>query len=279
MCVIKPPAHSSPVTPTGSVTGLASPKLSSERYLLPTANIYPSKATLGHRPSSDTQSQSDTNATVGSSASRTPSGTNGHTESGTSKCSGRSDDARSKSEKRASAPPTDDIDVQSIINERRPSKLKSVSSSMVASGVADQYGSTTPAGSYGRTYVTEERLDEALPASTSNVSDSMVSSASASASGSGSGGATGGRNGTAIVHMPDGVCATIATDVRIYVDDTDSTSSNGHRKRAQRDDTLDAPTTILTGTAVQDATEETEEAEQRSERFERPSSSGPLDPS
>ena len=136
LCVIKPPANSSPVTPTGSVTGLACPKLSSERYLLPTANIYPSKATLGPRLSSDTQSQSDTNATCGSSASRTPSGTNGHhTESGTSKCSGRSDDARSKSEKRTSAPPTDDIDVQSIINERRPSKLKSVSSSMVASGV------------------------------------------------------------------------------------------------------------------------------------------------
>ncbi|XP_076671262.1 ca[2+]-channel protein alpha[[1]] subunit T isoform X2 [Andrena cerasifolii] len=280
LCVIKPPANSSPVTPTGSVTGLACPKPSSERYLLPTANIYPSKATLGHRPSSDTQSQSDTNASGGNSASRTPSGTNSHhTDSGTSKCSGRSDDAKSKSEKWSSAPPTEDIDVQSIINERRPSKLKSVSSSMVASGVADQYGSATRAGSYGRIYVAEERPDEALPTSTSNMSDSMVSSASASASGSGSGSATGGRNGTAIVHMPDGVCATIATDVRIYVDDTDSTSSNGHRKRAQRDDTLDSPTTIPTGTAAQDSTDETEEAEQRSERFERPPPSGPLDPS
>ncbi|KOX72817.1 Voltage-dependent T-type calcium channel subunit alpha-1G [Melipona quadrifasciata] len=227
LSVSKPPASSSPVSPAGSVTGLASPRQTSERYLLPTATIYPSKATLSRRPSSDTQSQSDC-------ASRTTGG---------SVANGRAA-SKSRDERRVSAPPEDDLDVQSIINERRPSKLKS--------------GGASPTARYG------ERSEDVSPMSTGNTSDSMMGSASgSSASGSGS------RNGSAVVHVPEiTVCTTIGSDVRIYVDDTDSTSSNNHqRRRSNEEEASDASTSGSSVTAVPDATEETER------------SGGPSDPS
>lgn len=262
------------MTPAGSVTALACPKLSSERYLLPTANIYPSKATLSRRASSDTQSQSDTNVSVGtgSNASRTPSVTNGYTETGTSKSGGK-EDSKTGNERRVSAPPTDDLDVQSIINERRPSKLKSGSPTAVSNGSGNQCGSSIRAGSYGRVYVAEGKTDEALPTSAGSMSDSNGStSGSGSGSGSGSASENGSRNGSAVVQIPEGICVTTASDVRIHVDDTTSTSSNGHRQRTPNDETPDASTTISSATALREGPDEAREAE-------RPTSDGPSDPS
>nr|XP_034187863.1 voltage-dependent T-type calcium channel subunit alpha-1G isoform X2 [Osmia lignaria] len=268
LSVKKPPASSSPVTPAGSVTTLTCPKLSSERYLLPTANIYPSKATLNRRAFSDTQSQSDTNVStvsnIGSNVSRTPSVVNSYAESEASKNGTKSEEVRAKNERRVSAPPMDDLDVQSIINERRPSKLKS------GSPTGDQYGSSIQVGSYGHVLVAEEKSEEMSPVSASIMSDSMIRSTSLSANGSGNG------SGSAVVHIPEAICATVDSDVRIYVDDTDSTSSNGHRKKRLNEETTDASTTISSVTAVPEETDEMKETEERSERA---SSAGPSDPS
>lgn len=283
------------MSPAGSVTTLACPKLSSERYLLPTATIYPSKATLSRRPSSDTQSQSDTNVSVGTASnapSRTPSVSNDYTENGASKGSNKLDDSKKR---RVSAPPTDDLDVQSIINERRPSKLKCGNSLGMAAGVGDQYPPSIRTGSY--VYVTEQRSEEVSPISIGNMSDSMMAStsvstsasasasastsasASASASGTGSGGASGSgsRNGIAVVNIPEAVCTTIGSDVRIYVDDTDSTSSNSHHTRKSNEETPDGSTTVSSVTTVHDGTDVTEETKGRSERFDRACSGAPSD--
>lgn len=255
------------MSPAGSVTTLACPKLSSERYLLPTATIYPSKATLSRRPSSDTQSQSDTNASVGTASnapSRTPSVSNDHTENGASKASNKLDDSKkTNNERRVSAPPTDDLDVQSIINERRPSKLKCGNSLGMTASVGDQYPPSIHTGSY--VYVTEQRSEEVSPISTGNMSDSMMASTSAStsvstsesasasastsasgsasgsggASGSGDASGSGNRNGIAVVNIPEAVCTTIGSDVRIYVDDIDSMSSDNQCTVSSNEDTLD----------------------------------------
>lgn len=291
LSVSKPPASSSPVSPAGSVNTLTCPKISSERYLLPTANIYPSKATLSRRASSDTQSQSDTNVSVGagSNVSRTPSVVNGYAESSVSKGSSRSDDSKAKSERRVPAPPTDDLDVQSIINERRPSKLKSGNSTGMMSSVGDQYASSMHTGSYGHIYVTEERSEDVSPISTGNMSDSMMGSTSVSGSGSGSatGSGTGSgsvsgngsKSGSAVVHIPEGICTTIGSDVRIYVDDTDSTSSNNYHRKKPAEESSDTSTTISSVTAVPDGTDLTEDVEEKSERFDGASSGVPSDPS
>lgn len=272
LSVKKPPASSSPVTPAGSVTTLTCPKLSSERYLLPTANIYPSKATLTRRASSDTQSQSDTNVStvsnIGSNVSRTPSVVNSYAESEVSRNGTKSEEVRVKNERRVSAPPMDDLDVQSIINERRPSKLKSGSPTGMSS--SDQYGSSIQVGGYGHVLVAEEKSEEISPVSASIMSDSMIRSTSLSVNGSGNG------SGSAVVHIPGAVCATVDSEVRIYVDDTDSTSSNGHRKKRLNEETTDASTTISSVTAVPEETDEIKETEERSERA---TSAGPSDPS
>lgn len=289
LSVIKPPTSSSPVSPAGSVTTLACPKLSSERYLLPTATIYPSKATLSRRPSGDAQSQSDTNVSVGTASnapSRTPSVSNDYTENGALKGSNKLDDSKkTKNERRVSAPPTDDLDVQSIINERRPSKLKCGNSLGMAASVGDQYPSSIRTGSY--VYVTEQRSEEVSPISTGNMSDSIMAStsvstsasasASASASSSGSGTGSGSRDGIAVVNIPEAVCTTIGSDVRIYVDDTDSTSSNSHHRRKSSEETPDGSTTVSSVTAVHDGTDVTEETKGRSERFDRACSGAPSD--
>ncbi|KOC67781.1 Voltage-dependent T-type calcium channel subunit alpha-1G [Habropoda laboriosa] len=278
LSVSKLPANSSPVTQASSVTTLTCPKLSSERYLLPTANIYPSKATLSGRASGDMHSQSDTNVSVrsASNASKTTSVMNGYAKNGANN-TGKPDDTKVKNERRVSAPPTDDLDVQSIINERRPSKLKSGSSTGMSN--SDQYGSSIRTGSYGHIYVAEERSEEVSPMSAGNMSDSIIGSTSISGSGSSSASGNGSRSGCAIVHIPEAVCSTIGSDVRIYVDDTDSTSSNSHNKRKVNDETPDASTTVSSVTAVREGSYKTEEIEDRSERFDRPSSGGPSDPS
>ncbi|KAK9301586.1 hypothetical protein QLX08_006035 [Tetragonisca angustula] len=205
LSVSRPPASSSPVSPTGSFIGLASPRQISERYLLPTAATYPSKATLSRRPSSDTQS--DVTATR------------------TGVANGRLG-ALSRDERRVS----DDLDVQSIINERRPSKLKS--------GLVERAA----------------RSEDVSPMST-NTSDSMMG-----------GSASGSSNGSAAVPEIT-VCATIGTDVRIYVDDTDSTTttSSNNRQRGRRskveeeeEEEEDASTSGSSVTAVPDANDETE---------------------
>ncbi|XP_017887476.1 voltage-dependent T-type calcium channel subunit alpha-1G isoform X3 [Ceratina calcarata] len=257
---VKPPTL---LTPAGSVTALPCPKLSSERYLMPTANIYPSKATLTRRTSSDVQSQSDTNVSVGtgSHASKAPSPDG-------DKAVVKTEDARTRNERRVSAPPTDDFDVQSVINERRPSKLKS-------GPLAPGTPSVVRMGSYGHIYVAEERSEEISPMSV-DTSDSVMGSTSVSGSGTGNGSTSGSRNGSAVVHMPEPISAVVSTDVRIYVDDTDSTSSNSRRRRRSNDETLDGSTTVSSATAVQDESDEMEETEERSDR---PSSDGPPDPS
>ncbi|XP_076629158.1 ca[2+]-channel protein alpha[[1]] subunit T isoform X2 [Colletes latitarsis] len=270
LSVCKSPASSTPMTPAGSVTALTCPKLSSERYLLPTANIYPSKATLSRRASSDTQSQPEAYVGAGGAvnATKTPSVTNGCAGNDTSKSTGKSEDPKIREERRVSAPPTDDLDVQSVINERRPSKLKSGSSSVALSNVADQYGPSSRAGSYGRIYVAEERCEEPLPISSSNISDSAIGNASGNGGGSGSIS----RSGSAVFYVPESVCATIGSDVRIYVDDTDSTSSNNHRRRMYSDETPDASTMVSSIAKTREDADETEvDEENRSERFERPS--------
>lgn len=285
LSVSKPPASSSsPVSLAGSITTLTCPKISSERYLIPTPNIYPSKATLSRRPSSDTQSQSDTNVSIGNIASKTGNAMNGCMETGASRSNGgRSNDSKGKNERRVSAPPKDDLDVQSIINERRPSKLKSGNSMGATSIVGDQYPpSSTRAGNYAHVYVAEERSEEVSPMSTGNMSDSIMGSSSASGSGSGSvtgsgtvnGSVSGSRNGSAVVHVTEGVCATIGSDVRIYVDDTDSASSNNHQRRKPSEGTPEASTTISSVTALPDVT-----IEETGKRFDGASSGGPSDPS
>ncbi|XP_076301495.1 ca[2+]-channel protein alpha[[1]] subunit T isoform X2 [Lasioglossum baleicum] len=279
-------SSSSPVTPpTGSVTALAGPKPTSERYLLPTATIYyPSKATLTRRPSSDSQTQqsdahgSSAGTGSGGGASKTINGgystgnSNEHASKITIGKPAETDGTRITDERRVPAPPTtDDFDVQSIINERRPSKLKAGGSTAVLASVPDRYSSAIRAGSYGRIYVAEE---------TGNASDSMIGSGNGS---SGSGSVS--RTGSGVLYIPaDSVCQSIGTDVRIYVDETDSTSSNGLRRRRQSDETPDVSSTMVSSavTPVQEDVDEPDDTEANTNRpEERPSSSddGPVDPS
>lgn len=286
LSVTRPSAasSSSPVTPTGSVAALTCPKPTSERYLLPTATVYPSKATLTRRPSGDSQTQqSDANASSGigsgnggGGASKTMNGgySTGDRNDQASKITivkSETDGKRVTDERRVSAPPTDDFDVQSIINERRPSKLKAGGSTAVLASVPDQYSSAIRAGSYGRVYVAEE---------TGNASDSMIGSGNGS-SGSGSASGSVSRTGSAVVYIPDSVCQSIGTDVRIYVDDTDSTSSNGLlRRRRQSDETPDVSTMVSSVTPMQEDEPDDTEAANSDRPEERPSSDdGPVDPS
>ena len=249
---------------------------------MPTFNIYPSKATLSCRPSSEAmQSQFDTNVSIGSIVSKTDSTMNGYMETGVPRSNGdRSNDSKEKNERQVSAPPTDDLDVQSIINERRPSKLKSGNLTETMRIVSDQ-SSSTRIESYGQVYVTEERFEEVSPMSTGNMSDSIIGSSgtngseSVTGSGTGSASGSGSRNESSVMHVTEGVCATIGSDVRIYVDDTDSASSNNHQRRKANEGTPEVSMTISSVIAIPDVTIE----EERSERFDVPSSDGPSDPS
>ncbi|XP_072749340.1 ca[2+]-channel protein alpha[[1]] subunit T isoform X3 [Anoplolepis gracilipes] len=305
LSVSKPPTSSSLVTSTGSSSTLSvPPKLTSDRYLMPTADIYPSKATMSRRTSSDTQSASpspdSTSAGAGSSSTRTLSIANGYAGGKI-----RPEEPKSK----ATAATQDDLDVQSVINERRPSKLKTThdvtAASATASIASDQYSAMIRGEGYSHIYVTTEERSDEVPSPCGNVSESTgtgslsavasISVAGSISSGSGNGSRNGGSGngskngggGSGGVHIGEG--GAIGSDVRIYVDDTDSASSSNGRRRGGRltrdDETQDASTTVSSATTMRDgggggnggADNGTDENKETSER---PSSAdGPLDPS
>lgn len=213
--------------------------------------------------SSDTQSptQSDTSP---SASSRTPSIANGYAGGKIrleieQKSRGDERGGRAAATLAASTVIQDDLDVQSVINERRPSKLKTThadGASTSASIASDQYSAVIRGEGYSHIYVaTDDKSDEvASPcgnASESTGSLSAVASLSVAGSicgvgsiSSGSGGSRNGGSGSGSaggVHIGEG--GAIGSDVRIYVDDTDSaSSSNGHRRggRLRNDETPDA---------------------------------------
>lgn len=275
----KPSTSPTVITPTGSSISTLSvpPRLTSDRYLMPTAEIYPSKATMSRRTSSDTQSptQSETSP---SASSRSPSIANGYA-GGKIRLEVEQKPQKDERGRAAATPATstaiqDDLDVQSVINERRPSKLRTThdGASTSASIASDQYSAVIRGEGYSHIYVaTDDKSDEAASpcgnASESTGSLSAVASLSVAGSicgvgnisviGSMSSGSNGSRNGGSGngsiggVHIGEG--GAIGSDVRIYVDDTDSaSSSNGHRRggRLRDDETLDTSTTISSTTTM-----------------------------
>lgn len=305
LSVSKPSTSPLPVTFAGSSSTLSvPPKLTSDRYLMPTAEIYPSKATMSRRTSSDTQSPSPDSGSAsmgaGSSSIRTLSIANGYAGGKI-----RPEEAKSK----ATTATQDDLDVQSVINERRPSKLKTThdvtAPSATASLASDQYSAMIRGEGYSHIYVTTEERSDEVPSPCGNVSESTgtgslsavasISVAGSISSGSGNGsrnGAGGSGSGSGGIHIGEG--GAIGSDVRIYVDDTDSaSSSNGQRrggKLTRDDETQDVSTTVSSATTMRDGGgggsggsggggngDGTEESKETSER---PSSTGgPLDPS
>ncbi|KAG7209645.1 hypothetical protein KM043_011292 [Ampulex compressa] len=237
--VNRPPGESYPVTPIGSsMTLCVGPKLTSERYLLPTVEAYPSKAIMSRRTSNDTQSDTSTGS------ARATSLANGYH----AKVNGKVEEPRSRDERRVTVPSVDDFDVQSVINERRPSKLKGGGPACASS--AEQYSATARGDGYEHIYVAHETNPQVVT-STVDVSDSGSTTASRNGSDS--------RGGSAVLHIADGVCDTIGSDVRIYVDDTDSASSGSQLRRSQEDETTpDVSTTASSGTAVRESSDETE---------------------
>jgi len=293
LSVSKPPTSSSLVTSTGSSSTLSvPPKLTSDRYLMPTAEMYPSKATMSRRTSSDTQSQSDTSVSASGRMSGIANGYAGG--------KARLEEAKPKAEERehTAAAATDDFDVQSVINERRPPKLKTTQggtavASTTTSIASDQYSALIRGEGYSHIYVTTDDRSDDVPSPCGNVSESTGTGSlsvvgSISAGGSISSG-SGSRNSGGGVHIGEG--GAIGSDVRIYVDDTDSaSSSNGYRHRLRDDETLDASTTISSSTTMRNgcggsgggggSTNGNGGMDESKETPERPSSAdGPLDPS
>ncbi|XP_024872842.1 voltage-dependent T-type calcium channel subunit alpha-1G isoform X2 [Temnothorax curvispinosus] len=325
LTVSKPPTSPSLIPSPGSSSTLSvPPKLTSDRYLMPTAEIYPSKATMRRRTSSDTQSpsQSDTSAGPGTSSSRTPSIANGYAGGKI-----RLEEPKIKTDERrrptTTAPP-EDLDVQSVINERRPSKLKThdaTGASTTTSIASDQYSAMMRGEGYSHIYVTTEDRSDEVPSPCGNASESTGTgslsvagslsavaslsvavsagaagsisngsvndsgngngngngSGSRSGNGNGSGSGSGSGNGGG-VHIGEG--GAIGSDVRIYVDDTDSASSSNEQRRGGRlrdDETLDvsnSSTTTMRNGRGSGGTDESKETP------ERPSSTGgSLDPS
>ncbi|XP_011633277.1 voltage-dependent T-type calcium channel subunit alpha-1G-like isoform X3 [Pogonomyrmex barbatus] len=321
LTVSKPPTSPSIVTSIGSSSTLSvPPKLTSDRYLMPTPEIYPSKATMSRRTSSDTQSpsQSDTSASAGAgtSSSRTLSIANGYAggKARLEEPKPRIDEKRRPAMTMAAAP-QEDLDVQSVINERRPSKLKTqdaTGASTTTSIASDQYSAMIRGEGYSHIYVTTEDRSDEVPSPCGNASESTgtgslsvagslsavasisvavsaggagsISNGAASLSGNGndSDSRTGGSGSNVGVHIGEG--GAIGSDVRIYVDDTDSaSSSNGQRRggRLRDDETPDASitgsstTTMRNGGRGSGGTDESKETPS-----ERPSSTGrSLDPS
>lgn len=298
LSVSRPPTSSSLVTPGSSSTLSVPPKLTSDRFLMPTTEIYPSKATMSRRTSNDTQSPSQSpdsaSAGAGSSSTRTLSIANGYAGGKI-----RPEEPRSK----ATLAIQDDLDVQSVINERRPSKLKTThditAASATGSIASDQYSAIIRGEGYSHIYVTTEDRSNEVPSPCGNASESTgtgslsavasISVAGSISSGSGNGNRNGGsgsgsRNGgsgSGGVHIGEG--GAIGSDVRIYVDDTDSaSSSNGQRRggRLTRDDeTLDASTSVSSATTMRDGGGD-EDTDDNKETSEKPSSAGgSLDPS
>ncbi|XP_032672120.1 voltage-dependent T-type calcium channel subunit alpha-1G-like isoform X4 [Odontomachus brunneus] len=261
LSVSKPQTSSLSVTPAGSSSTLSvPPKLTSDRFLMPTADIYPSKAMMTRRISSDTQSpsQSDTSASAAAgSSTRTPSIANGY--AGGKPRPEEQQQQKPKEERRTTTAPTatmDDLDVQSIINERRPSRLRTHGAvASTATSSSDQYSAAIRGEGYGHIYAADDRSDELSPCGNASENGTGSVAGSLSAAGSiscGSGSGSGSRSsGVAAdgVHIGEG--GAIGSDVRIYVDDTDSVSSNGHRRDRLRDDeTLDASTTVSSTTTM-----------------------------
>ncbi|XP_014476134.1 PREDICTED: voltage-dependent T-type calcium channel subunit alpha-1G isoform X2 [Dinoponera quadriceps] len=229
LSVSRPAAGS--ITPAGSSSNLnIPPKLNSDRFLMPTADIYPSKAMMTRRTSSDMQS--DTSAAADT---RTFSIANGYVGG---KLRLEDQQQKPKEEKRAAPMVTmDDLDVQSIINERRPTKLRTHDAvTSAATSSSDQYSAAIRGEGYGHIYA----ADDLSPCG--NESGSIAGSLSAAGSISRSSGVLAG------VHIGEG--GAIGSDVRIYVDDTDSASSNGHRRPLRSDDTLDAPSTTVSSSTT-----------------------------
>lgn len=311
LSVSKPPTSSSLVTSTGSSSTLSvPPKLTSDRYLMPTPEIYPSKATMRRRTSSDTQS--DTSASASARISGIANGYAGG--------KARLEEPKPKVEEKGHATAleaTDEFDVQSVINERRPPKLKTThggaGASTATSIASDQYSALIRGEGYSHIYVTTEDRSDDVPSPCGNASESTgtgslsvvasisaggsISAAGSVTSGSGSrANGNGGGSGGGGVHIGEG--GAIGSDVRIYVDDTDSaSSSNGHRRaeRLRDDQTLDASTTVSsTTTTMRDGCRGSGGGgasggsgasgsggiDERKETPERPPSAGrPLDPS
>ncbi|XP_050464943.1 voltage-dependent T-type calcium channel subunit alpha-1G isoform X6 [Cataglyphis hispanica] len=298
LSVSRPPTSSSLVTPAGSNSTLSvPPKLTSDRFLMPTTEIYPSKATMSRRTSSDTQSPSQSpdsaSAGAGSSSTRTLSIANGYAGGKI-----RPEEPRSKA-----LAIQDDLDVQSVINERRPSKLKTTHDTTAASATgsiaSDQYSAIIRGEGYSHIYVTTEERSDEVPSPCGNASESTgtgslsavasISIAGSISSGSGNGNRNGGsgsgnRNGSSGsggVHIGEG--GAIGSDVRIYVDDTDSASSSNGQRRSGRltrdDETLDASNSISSATTMRDGGGD-DDTDDNKETSEKPSSAGgPLDPS
>jgi len=277
LSVSKPPTGSSLIASTGSTLSVP-PKLTSDRYLMPTAEMYPSKATMSRRTSSDTQSQSDTSASASGRASGIANGYAGGKT--------RLEEPKSKAEERGQVAAADDFDVQSVINERRPPKLKTTHGAAVTSATtsiaSDQYSALIRGEGYSHIYVTTDDRSDDVPSPCGNASESTGTGSlsvvgSISAGGSISSGSR--SSGGGGVHIGEG--GAIGSDVRIYVDDTDSaSSSNGHRRRLRDDETLDASTTISSAATMRDGCGGNGGMGESEETPERPSSAGgPLDPS
>ncbi|KYN50468.1 hypothetical protein ALC57_00105, partial [Trachymyrmex cornetzi] len=309
LTVSKPPTSPSLVISPGSSSTLSvPPKLTSDRYLMPTAEIYPSKATMSRRTSSDTQSPTPsdtTTASAGTSSTRTPSIANGYVGG-----KARLEEPKKKmiEERRRPTtttmptPPQEDLDVQSVINERRPSKLKThdAGASTTTSIASDQYSAMIRGEGYSHIYVTTEERSDEIPSPCGNASESTGTGSlsvagslsavasisvavSAGAAGSisngscnGSGNGSGNDDG---VHIGEG--GAIGSDVRIYVDDTDSaSSSNGQRRggRLRDDEIQDVSTTISSTTTMRNG-RGSGDTDESKEIPERPSSTGgSLDP-
>lgn len=311
LTVSKPSSPSLITSPSSSNTLSVPLKLTSDRYLMPTPEIYPSKATMSRRTSSDTQSptQSETSASVGAgtSSSRTPSIANGYAGGKI-----RLEEPKMKTDERrrptVTTAPQEDLDVQSVINERRPSKLRThdvTGASTTPSIASDQYSAMIRGEGYSHIYVTTEDRSDEVPSPCGNASESTTGTGSLSVAGSlsavaslsvavsagaagsisnGSVNDNGSRSGNGSgsaggVHIGEG--GAIGSDVRIYVDDTDSaSSSNGQRRggRLRDDETLDS-TTVSSATTMRNGRGSggTDESKETSER---PSSTvGSLDPS
>lgn len=308
LTVSKPSSPSLITSPSSSNTLSVPPKLTSDRYLMPTPEIYPSKATMSRRTSSDTQSpsQSDTSASAsagaGTSSSRTPSIANGYAGGKL-----RLEEPKMKIDERRrptmTTAPQEDLDVQSVINERRPSKLKThdaTGASTTPSIASDQYSAMIRGEGYSHIYVTTEDRSDEVPSPCGNASESTGTGSlsvagslsaiasisvaiSAGAAGSISNGSVndnGSRSGNGGVHIGEG--GAIGSDVRIYVDDTDSaSSSNGQRRggRLRDDETLDGSTTVSSATTMRNGRGSGGSNESKG-TSERPSSTGgSLDPS
>ncbi|KAG5311873.1 CAC1G protein, partial [Pseudoatta argentina] len=313
LTVSKPPTSPLLVTSPGSSSTLSvPPKLTSDRYLMPTAEIYPSKATMSRRTSSDTQSPTPsdtTSASAGTSSTRTPSIANGYVGG-----KARLEEPKKKmiEERRRPTtttvpmPPQEDLDVQSVINERRPSKLKThdAGASTTTSIASDQYSAMIRGEGYSHIYVTTEERSDEIPSPCGNASESTgtgslsvagslsavasisvavsagaagsISNGSCNGSGSRSGNGSGNDDG---VHIGEG--GAIGSDVRIYVDDTDSaSSSNGQRRggRLRDDEIQDVSTTISSTTTMRNG-RGSGDTDESKEIPERPSSiGGSLDP-